>query len=89
MLRYDSRFHLFPGKLRSRWTDPSIISHVFPHGAVEILDPMRGTYFKVSGQTLKPLLELPTKDREVECLMLYEPGIKTDYAEISLDASSI
>ena len=32
LLLYDSRLHLFPGKLRSRWTGPYIVSHVFPYG---------------------------------------------------------
>jgi len=26
---YDSRLHLFLGKLRSRWAGPYIVSHVF------------------------------------------------------------
>jgi len=36
VLLYDSRLHLFPEKLRSRWTGPFVIVRVFPHGAVEI-----------------------------------------------------
>ena len=72
VLVYDSKLHLFPGKLRSRFTGPFIISHVFPHGALEMQDPIRGTHFKVKGQRLKPFVELPTEEREVECLMLYE-----------------
>ena len=36
VLLHDSRIHLFLGKLSSRWTGPFIISHVFPHGAIEI-----------------------------------------------------
>jgi len=39
---YDSKLHLFPGKLRSRLSGPKgpyIVSHVFPYGAVEIHDP--------------------------------------------------
>ena len=28
---YDTRLHLFPGKLRSHWTGPFIVTHVFPH----------------------------------------------------------
>ena len=29
VLLYDSRLHLFPGKLRSRWTGLYIVLHVF------------------------------------------------------------
>ena len=36
MLLYDSRLHLFSSKLRSRWTGPFVISHVFPYVAVKI-----------------------------------------------------
>ena len=71
VLLYDSRLHLFPSKLRSRSTGHFIMSHVFPHGAIEIQDPMRGAHFKVNGQRLKPFLEPSAKEREVECLMLY------------------
>ncbi len=57
VLLYDSRLHLFPGKLRSRWTGPYIIKTVFPHGAVEIENPRDGRIFKVNGHRLKPFLE--------------------------------
>jgi len=57
VLLYDFRLHLFPSKLGSRWTGPFIISHVFPHGAIKIQDPMRGMHFKVNRQMLKPVLE--------------------------------
>ena len=63
VLLCDSRLHLFSSKLRSHWTDPFIVSHVFLH-------------FKVNGQRLKPFLELSAEDREVECLILYEPKYK-------------
>ena len=73
MLLYDSRLHLFPGKLRSRWTGPYIVSRIFPYGAVEIQDPDSGATFKVNGQRLKQFLELLSKD-DVECLILCEPS---------------
>jgi len=71
VLLYDSKLHLFPRKLRSRWTDPFVVTHVFPHGAIEIQHPTRVTHLKVNGQRLKPFLELPAEERELECLMLY------------------
>ena len=54
---YSSRLHMFPGKLRSRWTGPFIVKVVYPYGAVEIENPDNGKTFKVNGQRLKPFLE--------------------------------
>ena len=36
VLVYHSQLRLFPGKLRSRWIGPFVVTNVFPHGAVEI-----------------------------------------------------
>ena len=57
VLLYSSRLHLFPGKLRSRWTGPFIVKVVYPYGAVEIENPDTGKSFKVNGQRLKPFLK--------------------------------
>ena len=57
VLLYSSRLHLFPGKLRSRWTCPFIVKIVYPYGAVEIENPETGKSCKVNGQRLKPFLE--------------------------------
>jgi hypothetical protein len=65
---YNYRLHLFPGKLKSRWTGPFIIRTVFPHGAIEIEDPKNGNTFKVNEQRLKPFLEL--RSFEVETTLL-------------------
>ena len=66
VLLYNSRLHLFPGKLQSRWTSPFIVHIVYPHGAIEIENPKNGYMFKVNGQCLKPFLELePPKVQEV------------------------
>ncbi|PKA47723.1 hypothetical protein AXF42_Ash014500 [Apostasia shenzhenica] len=72
VLLYDSRLHLFPGKLKSRWTGPFIISQVFSYGAVEIEDPIRKSRFKVNGQRIKPYLELPMQVEEENYMMLHE-----------------
>ena len=69
MLLYNSRLRLFPGKLRSRWTGPYIVKTVFPHGAVEITNPMSGTIFKVNGQRQKSFLENFEKEEMVEELV--------------------
>ena len=72
VLLYNSRLHLFPGKLRSRWTGPYIVKEVFPHGAVEIENPSNGATFKVNGQCLKPFLELITEEVG-ETMTLHDP----------------
>ena len=54
VLLYDSKLHLFPGKLKSRWTDPFIIHQVYPNGAVKLLNSKDNRIFKVNGQRLKP-----------------------------------
>jgi len=57
VLLYNSRLHLFLGKLKSTWTGPFIVRTEFPHGTIEICDPKNGNEFKVNGQCLKPFLE--------------------------------
>jgi hypothetical protein len=71
VLLYNSRLHLFPGKLRSRWTGPFIVKNVYPYGTVEIENPRNGNIFKVNGQLLKPFLEnyIP----EIESTPLEDP----------------
>jgi len=73
VLLYDSKLHLFPGKLSSRWMGPYIVSHVFPYGVVEIQYQESGAKFKVNGQRLKQLLKLPNAE-DVECLILHVPS---------------
>lgn len=57
VLLYNSRLHVFPGKLRSRWSGPYIVKTIFPHGAIEIENPLNGNIFKVNGQRLMPFLK--------------------------------
>ena len=57
VLLYNSRFHLFSRKLKSRWTGSFVVRTVFPYGAVEIRDTKNGNEFKVNGQNLKSFLE--------------------------------
>ena len=65
VLLYNSRLRLFPGKLRSRWTGPYVISKVFPYGAVELFD-REGKTFKVNGQRLKHYIEVERVDEGEE-----------------------
>ena len=56
-LLYDSKLHIFQGKLRSRLIGPFLVKIVFPYGAIEIVDPKNDNEFKVNGQRLKPFLK--------------------------------
>ncbi|KAH9716328.1 hypothetical protein KPL71_021425 [Citrus sinensis] len=58
VLLFHSKLKLFPGKLRSRWVGPFIVTNVFPHGAVEIRSPTSDKVFKVNGHRLKPFYEV-------------------------------
>ncbi|KAL5551402.1 hypothetical protein UlMin_001578 [Ulmus minor] len=52
VLLFNSRLKLFPGKLKSRWSGPFIITQIAPFGAVELED-QTGRRFKVNGQRVK------------------------------------
>ncbi|XP_071917076.1 uncharacterized protein [Coffea arabica] len=72
VLLYQSRLKLFPGKLRSRWIGPFIVTHVFPYGAVEIQSAKTDNKFVVNGHRLKYYYE-GFSGREVETTRLDEP----------------
>ena len=52
VLLFNSRFKLFAGKLKSKWSGPFQVKRVFEHGAIEIWSERTGA-FKVNGQRLK------------------------------------
>ena len=52
VLLFNSRYRLFPGKLKSKWSGPFQVQHVYPYGAIEIWSEETGA-FKVNGQRLK------------------------------------
>ncbi|WMV29791.1 hypothetical protein MTR67_023176 [Solanum verrucosum] len=52
VLIFNSRLRLFPGKLKSKWTGPFLLTKVLLHGAVE-LENSEGTRFMVNGQRIK------------------------------------
>ncbi|CAN6707349.1 unnamed protein product [Malus baccata var. baccata] len=57
VLLLNSRLHLFPGKLRSKWVGPFVITSVFVHGVVQIQSLKTDQEFKVNGHRLKPYYE--------------------------------
>ncbi|WKA00154.1 hypothetical protein VitviT2T_018541 [Vitis vinifera] len=70
-LLYDSRLHIFPGKLKSRWIGPFIIHQVHLNGVVELLNSKGIDTFRVNGHRLKPFIE-PFKPENEE-INLLEP----------------
>ncbi|KAL5571659.1 hypothetical protein UlMin_021256 [Ulmus minor] len=71
VLLYNSRLRLFPGKLRSRWSGPFLVTKVFPYGAVEISHETKGT-FKVNGQRLKHYFD-GEFNKQKDSLQLQQP----------------
>ncbi|RVW11846.1 Gag-Pol polyprotein [Vitis vinifera] len=53
VLLYDTRLHIFPGKLKSRWIGPFIIHQVYVNGVVELLNSNGKDTFRVNGYRLK------------------------------------
>ena len=49
---YDSKLHIFLGKLKSRWIGPFTIHQVYPNGAMELLSSNESQTFKVNGNFL-------------------------------------
>ena len=71
VLLYDSKLHIFPGKLKSRWIGPFTIHQVYSNGVVELLNSNSTGSFKVSGHRLKPFVEPFSRDKKD--IILLEP----------------
>ena len=69
---YNSRLTLFPGKLKSRWIGPFVITNIFPHSAVEIKSSTIGNIHKVNDHRLKPYFE-PFENVQLENISLEDP----------------
>nr|GEY74055.1 reverse transcriptase domain-containing protein [Tanacetum cinerariifolium] len=52
VLLFNSRLKIFSGNLKTRWSGPFTISHVFPYGTIELSQP-DGPNFKVNGHRVK------------------------------------
>nr|GEU32333.1 hypothetical protein [Tanacetum cinerariifolium] len=52
VLLFNSRLKIFSGKLKTQWSGPLTITHVFPYGTVK-LSQTDGPNFKVNGHRLK------------------------------------
>ena len=65
VLLYDSKLHLFPGKLKSRWMGPFIVQQAYPNGSVDLLNPNDNRVIKVNGQRVKPYVVQQTVREEI------------------------
>ncbi|KAL8463239.1 hypothetical protein ACS0TY_034037 [Phlomoides rotata] len=74
VLFYHSKLKLFPGKLRSRWLGPFVITKIFAHGAVDIQSLETNKTFKVNGHQLKEYHEGFQKDH-IETVALKNPNL--------------
>ncbi|XP_057524987.1 uncharacterized protein LOC130804536 [Amaranthus tricolor] len=52
VLLFNSRLKFFPGKLKSRWSGPFLVTNVHKFGSMELKNE-KGDVFKVNGQRLK------------------------------------
>ncbi|CAN6695167.1 unnamed protein product [Malus baccata var. baccata] len=75
VLLFNSRLRLFPGKLRSKWVGPFVVTNLFVHGAVQIKSLRTGQEFKVNGHSLKPYYE-NFVEHVVEDIPLHAVGSK-------------
>ncbi|RVW36253.1 hypothetical protein CK203_107278 [Vitis vinifera] len=64
VLLYDSKLHIFPGKLKSRWIGLFTIQQVYSNGVTELLNSNSTGSIKVNGQRLKPFVEPFSRDKE-------------------------
>ena len=71
----NSRLRWLPVKLKSKWTGPYLITHAFPHGAVE-LETKEGVRFKMNGERIKLYLGHTTSmNKEIETYHLDEGSV--------------
>jgi len=64
VLLYDSKLHIFLGKLKSRWIRPFKIHSISSHKVFEIKNLELAQIFKVNGHRLKPYLEMSIGEEE-------------------------
>ena len=77
VLLHNTRLRLFSGKLKSRWSKPSKLLRIYPHGVVDLLDEKTGQEFKVNGHRVKHYMHLAAVpvDCSKEVLLLRESRV--------------
>jgi len=80
VLLYNSRFKLFPGKLRSKWEGPYEVDEAYPSGAVKLRGQTSSTWI-VNGQRLKHYRADEVNTANVLHVITEEEMIKSRYAK--------
>ncbi|XP_057719643.1 uncharacterized protein LOC130934070 [Arachis stenosperma] len=64
VLVYNSRLKVFPGKLKSKWTGPYLVTKVLPYGSLELLNEATKDIFTANGHRAKHYLGGPRNKEE-------------------------
>ncbi|XP_016164791.1 uncharacterized protein LOC107607337 [Arachis ipaensis] len=64
VLVYNFRLKIFPGKFKSKWTGPYVVTKVSPHGNLELLNEASKDTFTVNGHRVKHYLGGPWDKEE-------------------------
>ncbi|XP_015955491.1 uncharacterized protein LOC107479905 [Arachis duranensis] len=64
VLLYNSRLKIFSGKLKSKWTGPYLVTKVFPHGSLELMNEATKDTFTTNGHRAKHYLGRPWNKEE-------------------------
>ncbi|XP_016199703.1 uncharacterized protein LOC107640715 [Arachis ipaensis] len=64
VLVYNSRLKIFPGKLKSKWTSPYVVTMVSPHGNLELLNEASKDTFTINSHRVKHYLGGPWNKEE-------------------------
>ncbi|XP_070010738.1 uncharacterized protein [Nicotiana sylvestris] len=75
---FNSRLKLFPGKLKSKWSNPFKVVNVSPYGAVELESEDGLRTFKGNGQRVKHYLGTDGEKNLVEQLALKDGSCLTN-----------
>ncbi|XP_039034759.1 uncharacterized protein LOC120171008 [Hibiscus syriacus] len=73
------KLKLFPRKLKSRWSGPFKVHHVYPYGAVDIKNMDDESIFKVNGQRLKAYQAVPPL-RDKSAILLHDVDTSPGYS---------
>nr|GEY57336.1 hypothetical protein [Tanacetum cinerariifolium] len=92
VLYFNSCLKIFSGKLKTRWSGPFTITHVFPYGTIELSQP-NGPNFKVNGRLVKHYFGgfIPTmiEDSRVRCVVLMAPKRTSTSATLAMTEATI
>ena len=56
VLLYNFGIKIFPGKLKSKWTGPYLVTKVLPYGSLELLDEATKNHFTANSHRAKHYL---------------------------------